>query len=215
MRLVNIWIMGFFLLFPFRPTGALDIPLSGGGPSGEGGAKIGYVDMDRIFQIYPQTLAAKEDYAKQLQKKRQQLAEKEEELANIKSRISVLESTLKTMGAAPTAAPDVPADSTGTVDAPIPPVPAAGGQDSQALTNMKIELVDKQVEYEELRKQSADDLAAFQNRQSQIILGKIYQALRDLVAEEQITLVVDKSSILYGSADVDLTERLQQRERGY
>src|SRR5687768_3046770 len=125
-------------LLATAPAGALDIPLTGvtsGG--GDGGGKIGYVDMDRIFQIYPQTLAAKEDYAKQLQRKRQQLADKEEELANIKSRISVLESTLRTMGAPAGAVP--PSDSTGTAEA-LPPAEAPPAGDSQALAKMKNEL---------------------------------------------------------------------------
>ena len=45
--------------------------------------------------------------------------------------------------------------------------------------------------------------------------GLIYKALKDLANEEQVTLVVDKSSILFGSAEIDLTDKLQQRVRGY
>ena len=48
-----------------------------------------------------------------------------------------------------------------------------------------------------------------------MILGKIYQALRDLAQEEQVTLVVDKASILYGDSAIDLTEKLQNKVRGY
>jgi Skp family chaperone for outer membrane proteins len=48
-----------------------------------------------------------------------------------------------------------------------------------------------------------------------MILGKIYQALRDVANEEQVVVVVDKSSILYGDANIDLTEKLQERVRGY
>ena len=80
------------------PVLALEIPLTGGTQSSAGGPKIAYVDMERIFQIYPQTQAAKEDYAKQLKRKKDQLAEKEAELRDISSRLTVLESTLKDMG---------------------------------------------------------------------------------------------------------------------
>jgi len=79
---------------------------------------------------------------------------------------------------------------------------------------MKRELDDKKAEMEELRKQASADLAAFENQQSQLILGKIYQALRDVANEEQVSVVVDKSSILYGDANIDLTEKLQQRLAG-
>ena len=82
----------------------LEIPLAGataGSDATRNGA-IGYVDMDKIFQIYPQTQAAKEDYSKQLAKKRTLLAEKEAALTEIQSRAAVLESTLK-QGAPPSA----------------------------------------------------------------------------------------------------------------
>lgn len=166
---------------------ALDIPLSGGSQQSGGGAKIGFVDMDRIFKIYPQTQAAKEDYSKQLKKKKDQLAAKEKELEDIKNRISILDST-SVSGA------ETPGEGTGT---------------------LKKDLEDKKVEYEEMKKQASQDLANFQSQQSQIILGKIYQALRDLALEEQVSVVVDKASILYGDATIDLTDKLQERVRGY
>jgi Skp family chaperone for outer membrane proteins len=183
-------------------TWALDIPLSGASEASRGGS-IGYVDMEKIFQVYPQTQAAKEDYAKQLKKKRDQLAEKEAALADIQSRAAVLESTLKQGGSAPPAAP-------GDTAAADPLATAA-----QSLATLKRDLDDKKAEMEELRKQSAADLAAFESQQSQMILGKIYQALRDVANEEQVVVVVDKSSILYGDANIDLTEKLQERVRGY
>jgi Skp family chaperone for outer membrane proteins len=160
--------------------------------------------------VYPQTQAAKEDYAKQLKKKREQLAEKEAALAEIQSRAAVLESTLK-QGAPPTA-PTV-ADSSSTVSAVPSADPLANA--AQSLATMKRDLEEKKSELEDTRKQAAADLAAFESQQSQLILGKIYQALRDVANEEQVTVVVDKSSILYGDASIDLTDKLQQRVRGY
>lgn len=193
---------------------ALEIPLTGGGSeSSRGAASIGYVDMDKIFQIYPQTQAAKEDYAKQLKKKREQLAEKEAALAEIQSRAAVLESTLKQ--GAPAVPPPTPnADGTTTAPSTDPNAdPLASA--AQSLATMKRELDDKKAEMEDMKKQAAADLAAFEAQQSQLILGKIYQALRDVANEEQVAVVVDKSSILYGDASIDLTDKLQQRVRGY
>jgi hypothetical protein len=85
----------------------------------------------------------------------------------------------------------------------------------QSVDNMKKDLNDKKSELEEMRRQAKADLASFEGQQSQLILGKIYQALRDVAVEEQVSVVVDKSSILYGDAAIDLTEKLQQRVRGY
>ncbi len=186
---------------------ALDIPLTGGSDTGTS-IKIGFVDMDKIFQVYPQTQSAKEDYAKQLKKKREQLAAKESELKEIEGKISVLESTMK-QGAS---APPPPTDS-------ADPNTKANGDSltnvSQSVDNMKRDLDTRKQELEDLRKQAKADLATFESQQSQLILGKIYQALRDVAVEEQVTVVVDKASILYGDASIDLTDKLQQRVRGY
>ncbi len=183
---------------------ALEIPLNGGG-GGDGGARIGYVDMERIFQVYPQTKAAKDDYRKRLDKLKADLAVRESELGNIRDRISVLDSTLKGVGASPTT--DI---STVTAGSPMDQAKEPGNLDA-----MRRDLQAKQTEFEEARQRALQDLASFESRQSQEILGKIYEALVSLAEEEQVTLVVDKSSILYGSASTDLTEKLQQRIRGF
>ncbi len=188
---------------------ALEIPLGSSvqASGGNHGTAVGFVDMDRIFQIYPQTNNAKEDYAKQLQKKRDQLADKETKVNNIKNRISVLEATMKDLGAAAAAQP---ANPDGTTTAP-----AADAPTPQNLTDMKRQLETEMAELDDMRKQSEKDLATFQGQQSQIILGKIYESLRDLAQEEQITVVVDKASILYGDTAIDLTDKLQAKVRGY
>jgi Skp family chaperone for outer membrane proteins len=172
---------------------ALEIPLNGaGGGSGDGGAKIGYVDMERIFQVYPQTKAAKDDYRKRLEKLKSDLAQREADLGNTRDRIAVLDSTLKGVQSSTDTTPEP-----GNLDA------------------MKKDLQTKEQEFEEARKRALDDLATFESKQSQVILGRIYEALVSLADEEQLTLVVDKSSILYGSASTDLTEKLQERIRGF
>ena len=181
----------------------LDIPLgaSGGGE----GQKIAYVDMERIFQVFPQTKYAKEDYAKRLRKMREHIDEKERELEEIQSRISVLETTFRDLEK------DIQ-ESTSTV---------AGEEDLSPISSpdsilaLKDDLEKKKTELEEEKKRSMSDLNKFEKQQSQMILGKIYLALKDLAQEQQVTLVVDKSSILFGAANIDLTEALQKRVRGY
>ncbi|MFN0118686.1 MAG: OmpH family outer membrane protein [Elusimicrobiota bacterium] len=192
----NHLVPSFFLLTFFSITlYSLEIPLTGQSGTVSKGASIGYVDMEKIFQIYPETANAKEDYSKQLQKKRSQIADKENELSELKKRLSVLESTLKDLTSGSSA---------------IPP------QDQpQAISDLKKQIDEKKAEYEDTRKQAYDDLAAFESKQSEMILGKIYQALKDLAQEEQITIVVDKSSILYGSGNIDLTQKLQEKVRGF
>ena len=188
---------------------AIDIPLTGGGAGTGGGQRIGYVDMERIFQVFPQTKFAKEDYAERLEKMRADLRAKEDDLRAIKARIGVLESAFNELNqnAAPGGAPAPDAETQAALDA-VRSEPAALGE-------LKAELEAKQLDLEEARARASADLQAFERQQSQLILGKIYQALKELADEQQINLVVDKSSILFGSAEIDLTDDLQRRVRGF
>lgn len=210
-----VLLLASLLLAPV--TYALDIPLGGGG-SETNGMKIGYVDMEKIFQLYPKTQSAKQDYAKQLKAKRAELAKTEAELAAVQSKLTVLESTLKG-GTQPLGNSDV-------VDGSTPPVTSmdenidpnlenAEAKEPASITNLRKELQDKKADFEDQKKRAQDDLVAFERRQSQIILGNIYQALQDLAEEEQVSIVVDKSSVLFGAANIDLTDKLQNKVRGF
>jgi Skp family chaperone for outer membrane proteins len=216
-----LFVIFVFSLFLASFTSALDIPLEGGGGGGTGKLSIGYVDMEKIFQLYPKTMDAKADYARQLKAKREELAKREAELNAVQTKLTVLESTLKT-GAAPLGHSDVDSSTSTTNPTPSveesaidPNLENAEAKEPQSLVTLRKELQDKKADFEEQRKRAQDDLLAFERRQSQIILGNIYQALRDLAQEEQVTVVVDKSSILYGDATIDLTDKLQNKVRGY
>src|SRR5689334_14351380 len=89
------------LLFSWKVARALDIPLEGTTGNNAGAVSIGYVDMEKIFQLYPQTQFAKEDYAKQLAARKDDLSKRETDLQNIKNRIAVLESTVKGLATPP------------------------------------------------------------------------------------------------------------------
>ncbi|OGS04616.1 MAG: hypothetical protein A3G41_02060 [Elusimicrobia bacterium RIFCSPLOWO2_12_FULL_59_9] len=52
-----------------------------------------------------------------------------------------------------------------------------------------------------------EDLEGLEKRKIQIVLGKIYQIVREIAEEEGISVVVDKNAILYGQEAVDLTEK--------
>jgi Skp family chaperone for outer membrane proteins len=201
------WLLGLGICLIQGTTAfSLDIPLSGG-VDGKGGVKIGYVDLDKIFELYPQTKNAKEDYAKQLNIKHEALAAREKEIETIKNKIAVLEETFKDMEAAVPPSPDGVVASTEVPALPVVP--------PQNIAQLTAQLEKEKQRYAEARKQSAEELKAFENQQSNAILGKIYRALQDLALEEQVSIVVDKSSVLYGTADVDLTEKLSNKVRGY
>ncbi len=193
-------------VFSLGAVYALEIPLAGGQGVEGSGNRIGFVDMERIFQIYPQTKDAKEDYFKKREKMREDLTAKERKLEEVKQRLAVLEATL--LGLKKTGLDSGETQTSTDTAQGLEP-------SADSITQTKVDLESLQKEYESARQQAEADLIGFEKRQTQIILGNIFSALKELAEEEQVTLVVDKSSILFGAADIDLTEKLQRRVRGF
>jgi len=213
-RTIILTAMALVSLGGASKTQALEVALSGEFKD-TGGQKLGVVDMQKIYQLYPQTVNAKDDYMKKLQEKKDFLSKKQQELDKIKSQIAVLETTFKAPSSPPivntsttTPALDM---STGTVS----PAISSGTTSNKLLPELKTTLEAKQSEYMDARKQAEDDLKAFEKQQSQFILGNLYKALRELADEEQVAVVVDKSTVLYGSSTIDLTDKLLNKVRGY
>jgi Skp family chaperone for outer membrane proteins len=183
---------------------ALEIPVEN--ISTTAGTAVGFVDMEKIFQEFPETEHAKVEYFEDIEKKRLALLDKELEIKNLKDRIDALKKSIDT-GTSAAAAGISP--STGTINAV-----AASAQDAAAtLILRQQELDEKEKGLETERLKIEQDLVDEERHRSQAILGHIYVVLQELAEEAQVNVVVDKSSILYGTAQVDLTEKLRERLR--
>jgi Skp family chaperone for outer membrane proteins len=192
------------LLGLFGKVRALEIPVENiATPSG---SAVGFVDIEKIFQEFPETQRAKAEYMSSIEKKRIALLDKELEIKSIKDRIDSLKKTLEPeTGSAATA----PAKSTGTVDSSG--APAEGAAAALVLRQQELDEKEKGLETERLKIEQ--ELVDEERHRSQAILGHIYVVLQELAEEAQVSVVVDKSSILYGTAQVDLTAKLRERLR--
>jgi len=110
----------------------------------------------------------------------------------------------------------VPLSSPATAQASVPVTPA--NRDMTDLSNLRssITMLDQDVsnrerELADFKTRSERELVDMEAKRSEMILGKIYMVLRRLAAEENISVVVDKKSILYGYSAVDLTDKLLER----
>jgi|GEM_PF-663832 len=81
----------------------------------------------------------------------------------------------------------------------------------QTIKMKKDQITAGRAEIEAFQKQAEDDLLDYENRKNKLILGTIYKALKEVSEEEEISVVVDKKSILYGQKPVDLTDRVIDR----
>jgi len=176
---------------------ALNIPL---GKSDGKSTAVGYVDMELIFQEFPETKKAKQEYYAEVEKRRKALSDQEAEIERINQRLVVLKTTLEDLLVATSTSTAVDS-STDTVHF----------QESESL---ETELAKKKDELEISRKKAVKELEKLEENRSLQILGRIYNILKDLAQEEGISMVVDKTSILYGSEAVDLTYKLRNRLRG-
>jgi Skp family chaperone for outer membrane proteins len=254
----NKLIITFLLptLLTVFPALALEIPLTRGG-EGKGGVTVGYVDMEAIYQEYPETQKAKEEYYIELENRRQILAERDKEGSELREKLMVLRTTLVDLDApppaeqAPLALPDVPAASTDTALAPsLSTAPAAAPTPEAAKKEDWLALLDKRFptkpsasqdlfinktslgsakesirqqenllarqesQLDDERKTAAQEMKNLEQKRSMQIFGKLYKALVQLADEKGLSLVVDKSSILYGQTGLDLTDSLRRRIRG-
>ncbi len=151
---IRVWLMTAICCFGLtRFTSALEIPLAGAAGAEGTGQKIGYVDMERIFQTYPQTKDAKEDFFKRRDKMREDLTAKERKLEEVKQQLAVLEATVLSFkkGSAGDTATQISSATADGVDLTNP----------DSVTKKKKELETLQSEYESSRKHAETDLIAF------------------------------------------------------
>ena len=56
--------------------------------------------------------------------------------------------------------------------------------------------------------QVENELLEYESHKSEILLGRIYLALKELAVKEGVSVVIDKRNILFGHSAVDLTDKL-------
>ncbi|MBK8574658.1 MAG: OmpH family outer membrane protein [Elusimicrobia bacterium] len=235
------FLFGSFLIFFCGAAWGLEIPVRRGGPAG---SSVGYVDMELVFREYPEARKAREDYRAEVVRHKGELAERERALEDLKGELAVLKgasppaptidrssiptdgvasvpstSTVLTpalsRGASPVLSDGLPqrsALSTQTPDASTSTGTAASV--AEGISFREGQLLKRQKELEEARASSAQALKAFEASRAKTILGRLYKALVELANERGISIVVDKSAILYGQNTIDLTEALNRRVRG-
>lgn len=82
------------------------------------------------------------------------------------------------------------------------------------LDNMKEELSAVQKEYSDRKVQNEKELKEFEGNKTLKIMAELYRIIEDLAKEENISIVVEKTSVLYGQPVIDLTEKVKERLRG-
>lgn len=128
---------------------------------------------------------------------------------------------------------DVPSQSAGAPPAQQPPakqpliqMPGVGAMSlekfrmsvSTSVPDIEAAIAAKEKELEKLQgalradqRAAEKELLARETKQTEAILGRIYFLLRELAVSEGVSVVIDKRSILFGHAAVDLTGKLIEK----
>jgi Skp family chaperone for outer membrane proteins len=72
----------------------------------------------------------------------------------------------------------------------------------------------KSKELDEKKAKVEKELSELEDCKTQLIMADFYSVILDIAKEENISVVVDKSSILYGQPGIDLTDKVLDRLRG-
>lgn len=80
-----------------------------------------------------------------------------------------------------------------------------------ALQKKESELKTREDDLRASQKQAEKELLDYEGRKSELLLGRIYTALKELAVKEEVSVIVDKRSILFGQNAVDLTGKLLKK----
>lgn len=85
---------------------------------------------------------------------------------------------------------------------------ASLGEIDQKLAERGKLLADKESEFKTYQGQVEKNLLELEDKKTEILLGKIYHAVQEVAREEGISVVVDRTQILFGHKAMDLTDKV-------
>jgi len=223
---------------------AMEIPLDGRTRAAESGTpaaeNFAYLDIERIFAEHPMTARFKEEFQRELDKRKSELGTMENEVAALqnivistgteitKARIQI--ELLKNMSLPGTPAVTGSTDTfsttpgTGTIatstDTSRQPVADIAVLENElrekeaGIETIKQEITKKQEAIAQKIKQNKEELLSLEEKQTQKVLSDIYHLLDVIAKEEHLSIIIDKNNVLYGQAGQDITEKISERLQG-
>jgi Skp family chaperone for outer membrane proteins len=181
---------------------SLEIPLQRGASNVRQGQVIAFIDMDQVYQEFPETQKARKEYEEKVNIVYQELADKEAGLADLREQLAILREAAV-------------ADSLPIVSTSPATTPAQGGVNSVGdLSGKESMLAEQEASLTEAKSLAVQNLKEFERKRAAQVFGKLYQSLVQLADEKGVDLVLDKKSLVYGQGSLDLTEALTRRVRG-
>ena len=80
-----------------------------------------------------------------------------------------------------------------------------------AIAAKQKDISDKESGLNDFQVQLEKNLVDIESKRSEMLLGRIYKAVRETAIENGVSVVIDKSAILFGQGSVDLTAKVLKR----
>lgn len=200
------------------PLWALEVPLRRSGDKMPGAVAV--VDMDKVFQTFPDTAKARNEYYDQVAKRRAVLDDQDKKLADLRTKLAALNTLMAASTAtvnaqalstaSTTTGIDVSTDSTSTTTLSG----VSSSLDAWSPDVSEQDLKEMEASHAQARVDALKSLQDLADRRTLQIMGRLYDALVQLCDERGVALVIDKSQVLYGQPALDLTDALTRRIRG-
>ena len=218
------------------PAGAVQVSLEEN--KAERGT-VGYVDMQAIFRAFPETKRAKESFEAAVRQAEDQVNLRKSELISLRGELADFKMQRAFMARAPiVAASTAPAAGLPAAPSPLPAAPGiqastaaataaalvrastaavrAAAPDPLADMDKKIAeksaaLDKKEADFKDYQARIEKNLLDLESRKTEYLLGKIYAAVQQAAKDEGVSVVVDKSQILFGPKAVDLTQKVLEK----
>jgi Skp family chaperone for outer membrane proteins len=174
---------------------------------------IGYVDIERVFNSLPETKEDRESLNLEIINNQDRLKEKEKLVAELGKDLKLLKEQLKLL------TPEEVSDKGENDESKLTPedksvkeLEERSREDlKKAIAKKEQELKNRKAEMEQFRSRIEQTLLEKEDQKIEVIMGRIYRALRELANEERVSVVIDKKNILYGQKVVDLTDKLLRK----
>ena len=192
--------------------------------------KVGFLDLERIFNEYPSTLKAKEDikqkkelFNKNVNLQKQEIKDLSENYEVLISSISYYKSlrdtkqieTEKLEVDISTSTQHIVSESTAPISMTeqIDYAQIIEDMDAEA-ENINNEIIKKQKELDNYIEKIEEQISILEENYSYNLLGEIYDIIVEVASEQGCAVVIDRNMILYGEDLSDLTpfvlEKLRQ-----
>jgi Skp family chaperone for outer membrane proteins len=178
---------------------------------------VAFVDMKQLFRLFPETQKAKRSFEDSMHQSEEQINLRRAELLGLRAEIGRLKAerdAAEKASAAP-AAPNLPGTEVARSTAPAA-APSASPADRLAALDKTIAdksriLAEKDADFKTFESKTEKGLLDLEGRKTEALLGRIYAAIQETAKDENVSIVLDKSQILFGHKGVDLTDKVAQR----